>query len=152
MTFRPFSAAQMSLGSLQDEMNSLLERVWHGGVSTGPFDGQEWAPAVDLVEQSDRYLLLVEVPGVDAERIDVSHVGRVITVRGEKSRPGVVGEADRGLRTERRYGTFCRTLELPGEIDAERLSAACRQGVLQISVPKSKASMPRAVKINVSEG
>ena len=55
MAFRPFEDTQFSLGNLQDEMNKLFERLWHAGVAAGPFDGQKWAPFLDLHEYADRY-------------------------------------------------------------------------------------------------
>lgn len=149
MTFRPLCDAQASIRNLQDEMNHLMERVWHAGVSTGPFDGQAWAPAADLCEQNDRYVVRLEVPGVNADTISVTYAANVLTVRGEKPCPQGMSEGDRVLRGERRYGSFCRNIELPAGIDADRVSAKCQGGVLEISVPKSPASMPKSVRINV---
>ncbi|UCE58658.1 MAG: Hsp20/alpha crystallin family protein [Phycisphaerales bacterium] len=150
MPFRPLQDVPASLGGLQEEMNRLFDQVWHGGLSTRPFDGQECAPPIDLFEHDDRYLLHVEVPGVDAAAVDVSYVGSTLTIRGEKSAPG--DEQGRRIRGERRFGTFCRTVELPGDIDADRLSAKCSAGILQISIPKTESSRPKAVKIEVVEG
>ena len=151
MAFRKLQDAQVSLGALQDEMNRLIERVWHAGVSTGPFDGQEWAPAVDLYEYNDRYTMYVEIPGVDATEVDVSHVGNTLTVKGERKSP-VADQSDvRAVRSERRFGAFCRAVDLPGDIDADRMSARSHGGVLEITIPKTAASMPKAVKIEVSD-
>ena len=151
MAFRKLQDAQVSLGALQDEMSRLIERVWHAGVSTGPFDGQEWAPAIDLHEYNDRYAMFVDVPGVDAKGVDVSHVGNALTIKGERCSP-VADQSDiRAVRNERRFGAFSRTVDLPGDIDADRLSARCQGGVLEITIPKSAASMPKAVKIEVSD-
>ena len=82
MAFRPFQDPQQIFGTLQDEMNRVFERVWHGGISTRPFDGQPWAPAIDLYEHDDRYVLYVEVPGVEGSTVDVSCVGNTLTLRG----------------------------------------------------------------------
>ena len=87
MPFRPFQDTQLSLSNLQDEMNRLIERVWHAGVSTGPLDGQEWAPVIDLYEFDDYYTLCVEVPGIDVASVDVTCLDRVLTIRGEKNKP-----------------------------------------------------------------
>lgn len=152
MAFRSIPDFQVSLGNLQDEMNRLFSRVWHGGVSTGPFDGQEWGPAIDLYEHDDRYTLFVEVPGIDGKSIDVSYVGTALTVRGEKVKPAGIAEDNRAIHRERRFGTFCRTIELPGDIVPEQLSAKCQAGVLEVTIPKSEASKPKAVKIEVEDG
>lgn len=148
MSFRPFQDAQMTLGNLQGEMNKLFDRVWHGGFSTGPFDGQEWGPPIDLYENDESYRLFVEVPGVEAERVEVNHLENILTIRGEKPSP-VQDDASRPLRGERRYGSFSRTIELPGGIDAKRLTAKCHGGVLEITIPKSEASKPKPVKVDI---
>lgn len=152
MPFRPFQDTQLSLTGLQDEMSRLIERVWHAGVSTGPLDGQQWAPVLDLYEFDDYYTLCIEVPGMDGSSVDLSYIGKELTIRGEKVKPAVAGEARRSMLGERRYGTFCRTVELPEDIDAEKLSAQCRLGVLEVTIPKSDAGRVKAVKIDVEEG
>jgi HSP20 family protein len=151
MAFRPLQDVPVSLGNLQDEVNRLFDRVWHSGFSTGPFDGQECAPPIDLYELDDHYTLLVEIAGVDAGTVDLSYVGHTITVRGEKVRPADLAD-DRRVRGERRFGTFCRSINLPADIDADRLTAKCQAGVLEITIPKSESSRPKSVKIDVEEG
>lgn len=147
MAFRPFQDTQLSLGALQDEMSRLIERVWHAGVSTGPFDGQQWAPVVDMFEYADHYTVLVEVPGVDADAVDVAFVGNALTIRGNKSKPDEDAKAARTIRAERRFGTFSRVIELPGDIEADLMSAKCHAGVLEITVPKPESAKPKSVKI-----
>ncbi len=149
MTFRPFQETQLSLSNLQDEVNRLIERVWHAGLSTRPFDGQEWAPVIDIHEHPEHYTLYAEVPGVDAGSIELSYLEHVLTIRGEKPRPAGLGEEDRPLRGERRYGTFCRTVELADDVDADKLSAKCHAGVLEITIPKSESSRPKAIRVEV---
>ena len=151
MSFRPLQDVPASLGNLQEEMNRLLDRVWHGGLSTGPFDGQEHAPPIDLYEYEDRYVVFVEVPGVDASTVNVSYVESSLTIRGDKIAPAKTEDASR-VRRERHFGTFSRVIELPGEIDADGLSAACRAGVLEVTVPKTETSRTKSVKIDVQEG
>lgn len=152
MTFPRLQDTQLSLSGLQDEVNRIFERIWHAGVSTGPFDGQKWAPVVDLYERAEHYTLYVEVPGVDGSAIELSYLDHELTIRGEKPRPAGADEAGRSLRQERRFGTFCRAVELPRGIDADKLSAACNAGVLEITIPKSASSRPKAIKINASDG
>jgi HSP20 family protein len=142
----------MSLSGLQDEMSRLIERIWHAGVSTGPLDGQQWAPVLDLHEFDDHYTLCVEVPGLDGASVELSYLGGELTLRGEKPKPKTAAGARRTLLGERRYGTFCRTIELPDNINADKLSAQCRLGVLEVTIPKSEAGKVKSVKIDVEEG
>jgi len=149
MSFWTSQNPQFSLGNLQDEMNKLVERVWHAGVSTGPFDGQKWAPTIDLYEHADHYTLMAELPGVTPAEVDVSYVGSSLTIRGRKEAPAVAGESARTIRAERRFGAFCRTVELPGDIDVDRVAARFEAGVLTVTIPKSATSRPRSVRIDV---
>jgi HSP20 family protein len=152
MAFRPFQDPQQIFGTLQDEMNRVFERVWHGGISTRPFDGQPWAPAIDLYEHDDRYVLYVEVPGVDGSTVDVSCVGNTLTLRGDKRRPAGVTDETPAIHGERRFGNFCRTIDLPAKINVDQVSACCHGGVLEITVPKSESSRPKSVRVSIDEG
>ncbi len=152
MAFRPIHETQQALGTLQDEVNRLFERVWHGGVSTPPFDGQQWAPTIDIYDHDDRYVMYVEVPGVEAGEVDLSHIGSSLTIRGEKRRPAGIEDGTPSLQAERRFGTFCRTVELPGDVDTDKVTAKCHCGVLEITVPKSEVNRPKSIRIEVDEG
>jgi len=151
MAFKPIHDTQQALGSLQDEMNRLFERVWHNGLSTPPLDGQAWGPAVDMYEFDDRFVAYVEVPGVDGSTIDLTHTGSVLHVRGEKIRPAETETASETIRRERRFGAFCRGIDLPEGVEADNVAARCRAGVLEITIPKSEASKPKSIRIAVEE-
>jgi len=151
MAFRPFQDPQQIFGTLQDEMNRVFERVWHGGITTRPFDGQQWAPAIDLYEHDDRFLLYVEIPGVEGPAVDVSCVGMLLTIRGDKRRPAGVSDETPSIHGERRFGSFSRTIELPAKINVDQVSARCHGGVLEITVPKSESSRPKSVRVSVDD-
>jgi len=152
MSFRPFNMdPQLSLSNLQDDLNRLMEKFWHAGLSTAPFDGQPWAPVVDMFEQEDSYQLYAEIPGIDPSAIDVTFLGNTLTLRGDKTRPEGVADNDRPVRGERRYGNFCRSIDLPGDVDPDRMNAKCDHGVLKITIPKTESSKPKPVKISVDQ-
>ena len=151
MPFFSRGSEPITLGGLQDEVNRLFERVWHAGVSTGPFDGQEWAPPVDTYEAADRYTLYIELPGVDPGAVDVSYVEGSVTLTGEKTAPPPSTEAGRLLRKERRFGAFRRSIEVARDIDPERMTARCVQGVLEITLPKAASSVARPIKVEPAE-
>ncbi len=151
MAFRPFPETTFSITNLQDEMNNLLNRIWHAGVSTGPLDGQSWAPLIDLVEGDDAYTLYADMPGVNGADVELTHVGNTLTLRGERGKPEGVADDSRRLRGERRFGPFCRAIDLPDGIDADRLSAKFSAGVMEVTIPKSESSRPKTVKVDVRE-
>lgn len=152
MMFRAMQDPQQVLGTLQEEMNRVFDRVWHGGISTRPFDGQQWAPAIDVYEYPDRFVVYVEVPGVDGNSVDVTCVGNCLTVRGEKRRPPEVGSDTPSLYRDRRFGSFSRTVDLSGKIQVDQVAARYQNGVLEIVVPKTESERPRSVRVEVSPG
>lgn len=152
MMFRAMQDPQQVFGTLQDEMNRVFDRVWHGGISTRPFDGQSWAPAIDVYEYPDRFVIHVEVPGVDGNSVDVSCVGNTLTIRGEKRRAPEVGADTPSLYRERRFGSFSRVVELSGKIQVDKVAARYQNGVLEVTVPKSESERPRSVRVEVTPG
>jgi HSP20 family protein len=107
-------------------------------------------PAVDVVEHDGGYILVVEVPGADAARLQVEVKGRRVTVRGE--RLPTDGEAGRFLRVERAVGPFERTIELPEEPDPERAEASFGDGLLRIELARRTVSRSREIKIGRPAG
>ncbi len=152
MAFLPFrKESQLSLSELQDQMNLMFNRLWHAGLSTGPLDGQDWAPALDVHEEPDRFIVTAEVPGLRVEDIDVRYAGSTLTLSGEK-----VGESAEDLKhgclcRERRYGRFSRSITVPNVIQADKISATCRNGVLEVVLPKEEQSVASTIKVEVTE-
>lgn len=149
MPMRPLEDAQTYLRGVQDEMNRLFERVWHGGLSTRPFDGQSWAPPIDVMEFEDRYVVFAEVPGVALSDVDISELGGRITIRGQKRAPGELEAGPPALQGERRFGAFCRTLDFPSAVDTTGVTASCKDGVLQITVPKNESAKAKTVRVDL---
>ena len=142
----------VSLGDLQSEMNNLFARLWHSGLSTKPFDGQEWAPLVDLYEEPDRFVVKAEIPGLDAAAIELSFADGELTLKGSKCDEFADEQAEAtSVHRERRFGHFCRSVSIPGSILASEISAACHNGLLEIALPKKEDTRPRSIKIEVSE-
>lgn len=151
MTFRPFQDPQASLLGLQDEISRLVERVWQGGGPGGVLSGLSRTPTIDLYEMPEKFVLYIDVPGLSGDDIDVSYLNNSITIKGDRKGPVEESKEVTCLRGERRYGAFTRTVELPTEIDPEGVSAKCRAGVLEVSIPKPSSASPRSVKVDVAE-
>ena len=134
------------LMSLQSEMSRLLDSLQPGDVSGAD---NAWAPVLDLVEQDDSFQIEVDLPGVRPEDVDVTVDQNLLTVRGERKSTSTVAE-ENVRRSERRYGSFLRTISLPSHVDAEGIQADFEDGVLHITVPKAEQAKPRKIKVGTA--
>ena len=130
---------------LQDDINRLFS-----GWSTSDSSAvtADWVPNVDINEFEDRFQLYVDVPGVDPKDVEITLETGVLTISGERF---VQAEkADENMirrRRERGSGRFYRRFILPESVDAEKVKATDRHGVLEISIPKLAKAMPRKIKV-----
>jgi len=154
----PFRTPEkLSLQGLQSEIASLVGRWWHCGLSTGPLDGQDWAPPVELRDEPECYRVLMEVPGVQRETLEVTARGASLEICGEKPPPSLPAAAPeeeaapavKVLQTERRYGGFRRTIELPALVRTDAISAVLADGVLEVTLPKTAGSAPEGVRVEI---
>lgn len=106
----------------------------------------EWIPAVDIAESDEAYVLYVELPGMKREDIKISIQNNMLAISGEKKRQ--VEENIRFVRSERNFGTFCRTFSLPHGIDNNRTEAIISDGVLKVVLNKAEEQKPHEIKIN----
>jgi len=137
-----------ALSSLRREFNEMFDRFWSGALE--PMQFGKWTPAVDISENDDCVLVQAEVPGMDPEQIDVSLEGNVLTIRGEKKEQ----RQDKGEnfhRVERQYGMFMRSIQLPSDVVADKVTASFKNGVLEVRLPKSEEAKPKRVAIDVKK-
>jgi HSP20 family protein len=130
---------------LQDDINRLFSG-WASSDSSGVT--ADWVPNVDINEFEDRFLLYVDVPGVDPKDVDITLESGVLTIAGERF--AQAEKADEKIvrrRAERGTGRFYRRFLLPETVDAENVKATDRHGVLEISIPKQAKAMPRKIEI-----
>jgi HSP20 family protein len=140
------------LHRLRREMDHLFSGVApHRGWPLGflPGAGARQYPRVNLVETAEGFLAEALAPGVDPGSFDVSVKDNVLTISGEKVAPQEVA-SDAYHRTERSAGRFTRSLELPAEVDVDKVTAAYREGILLITLPKAPAARPRRIDIAVA--
>lgn len=137
------------------EFESLLDRYnKSGGASlskqaNGDLSFADWAPSVDIDEQDDKYLIKADLPGVDKQDIDVKLENGMLSIRGEKRTESQTGNGKRH-RTERFHGTFARSFTLPDSVDADKVDANYRDGVLTLAIPKMEQAKPRSIDIKIS--
>ena len=103
-------------------------------------------PLINLTESKDAYIVRAELPGVSAEDLDIQTTGRNISVTGRRQLDP--DKSAKYHRRERETGRFARAVALPGDIDREGVSATLKDGILQVTAPKSEAAKPRQIKIS----
>lgn len=112
------------------------------------FVSSEWTPPVDIFESGDSFILKLDVPEVDKNSIDIKIQENELTIKGErKLEPGTKAESYH--RMERGYGTFARSFTLTKTIDASRIKATIKDGILRIELPKKEEVKPKQIKIEV---
>ena len=132
---------------MQDRMNRLfgdfLDRGYPGeeGRETGI-----WMPNVDIHETKDAICVRAELPGVEKEAVHVEVKEGVLSLRGERKFEKEVDE-ESYHRIERSYGTFHRSFTLPSSVDAEKVTARMKDGVLEVDLPKKEQAKPRQITI-----
>ena len=145
------------LSSIQDEMNQMFDRVFgrgsgagsgarEGGLATSTWT---WAPAVDISERKDAYLVTVEVPGIRPEEIEVTLEDGLLTIQGERHLEEDSSD-QQYHRVERRYGTFRRSITLPSQVKADAIEASCSDGLLRVVVPKAESAMPKKIDVQAA--
>ena len=106
----------------------------------------EWRPSFDVSETEGHINVRADLPGIDVKDLDITIENNVLTVRGEKKQE----KEDKGEnyhRTERYYGSFCRSFMLPVEVKADEIEAVYKDGVLQLTVPKSETSKRKKIEV-----
>lgn len=145
MALVPITRGQRNgLTRLHNEMDDLFDSFFRG--LDKPFDGYKVWPSIDVAEQEDSIEIRAEVPGCKAEDINISVHGNVLTISGEKKQTDE--QKEKGYyHMESTYGSFRREISLPTDIDAEKIDAVCRDGVLSVKLPKAEKA--KAVKVKV---
>lgn len=137
-----------NLTSLRKEVDRFLERIREGDA----FDllsSSDWIPNLDFAERKDAFEVKLEVPGIDPKDIEVLFLDGMLTIRGEKKKE--TEEKDvRLYRSERSYGTFVRNLRLPGAVDEKVISATFKNGILEVTLPKTAEAKAHAIPVKIT--
>jgi HSP20 family protein len=109
-----------------------------------------WAPAVDISERKDAYLVTVELPGVGIDDLEITFQDGLLTIQGERHDAHQSSE-EKVHRVERRYGPFLRSITLPSHVMADAIEASAQDGVLQILVPKAAEVQAKRIQVHASQ-
>ena len=134
------------LESFQQEVNRVFGTFFDSPTGGEVRAQRRWTPAIDLVEEDERYVLRADLPGLGEQDVKIEVEDGVLTISGERvSSHDEKGQGYR--RVERASGRFQRSLGLPKGVDAEAIEASFEQGVLEVHIPKPQESKPRRVEI-----
>jgi HSP20 family protein len=132
------------ISDLQEEMNRLFSR----SLTRPDRVNALYTPEIDLHEDENGFTVKADMPGMRREDLDISILGNKLILKGK--RKGETEKKDKNwLHAERWHGSFERSFELPTEVDASNIKAAFKEGVLEVTLPKSEAAKPRQIKVEI---
>ena len=136
------------IAARQEEMSRMLEGFF--GRPQEDLTGGAWVPAVDIYTNGQHELVLkAELPDMKEEEIDLTIEENTLTLRGEKTLDTEVNR-EQFHRIERSYGSFARTFALPPTVDAGKVSAEYKAGVLTVRLPLREEAKPKQIKVQVA--
>ena len=135
-----------TFGRLQSEMNRLFDRHLDRDDDATPA-AADWRPAVDVREEEDRYVIHVDVPGVSPEDVEITAENGTLRLRGER-RSEVTEAREQYQRVERLFGRFQRQFTLPEAANTDAIEATCKNGVLEVVIPKQERVQPRRIPVS----
>ena len=134
------------LMTMQHEINKLFTSFF--GSETNDDFVAVWTPRLDVVENTDHYIVKIDIPGMRKEDVKITLRDNVLNVRGERSEEAKRDE-DTYHVVERRFGKFSRTLTLPTNVKADKIEAKMNDGVLVVTLPKAEDAKPREISISL---
>lgn len=136
------------LAALQERMNRLFGDLYlqdEQAIDRRP----DWVPPVDIYEADQALVIKAELPEMAREDIEVTVENHTLSLRGERKLPTDVKE-EQFRRIERNYGTFSRSFTLPDKVDASKVTAEYRNGVLTVRLPFRDEARPRTINVEVA--
>jgi HSP20 family protein len=147
--------ASSQLSRPEGDMDQMFEDFL--GRRLSPFWPERWwpaasmkitTPAVDLYEEKDDIVVKAELPGMEKDNIEVNLSDNRLTIKGEKKQEEEV-KKEGYYRSERSYGSFVRTLELPRKVQTDKVKAAFKSGILEIRLPKTEEAKKKETTVKV---
>lgn len=131
-----------------NQLHRQINRVFdnRNAANTADATVADWIPPADVLEYADKFVLKFDVPGVNANSIDITLDQGILTVSGERPAEVTANDVERSRR-ERAYGRFHRRFTLPDTVDAAGVHATGRDGVLEVTIPKQAKAKPRRIEV-----
>jgi HSP20 family protein len=149
---RSFDSLRAEMDSLHRSIDRLFADAWTGNLEPSLLS-ETWAtrkisPNLDVVDDDKAFRVTVELPGMTDKDVAITVADRLLTIRGEKKEEKEKKDKE-VFRRERAYGSFRRTIELPSDVDTDKIEAKFKDGVLTIDLPKTKEAQERVRQIPV---
>jgi len=133
--------------TMQREINRMFDSFFRSGwIEDTGLAPVSWSPATDVVENETGYAVKVELPGMKKEDVKITMQDGLLTIRGEKKQQKE-GKEDGYQRIERSYGAFQRCFALPKAVDASKIDASFKDGILTVTLPRSEAATPTTIEV-----
>ena len=141
--YKPLNEVEL----FRKEMDHLFSNFFSEGAFAQSF-GKDWTPSADISETKGAVIVKAELPGVDAKDIQVTLSGNLLTIRGERKEEKEE-KTEQRHHSERYYGEFQRSFQLPAKIQEDKVTTTFDKGVLKITLPKTEESKTKELKIEV---
>lgn len=138
--FNPASPFPSSFRFFEEALNDLIHE---------PATGRPWTPSVDILETENELIVKADLPEVKLEDISIHLENGILSIKGERKFEHKEEKAGYH-RLERSYGAFARKFAVPETVDAEKVKAAYKDGVLTVTLPKKEVAKPREIKVNIT--
>jgi HSP20 family protein len=148
--WRPFAGltrGDREMDRMMEDFFGRRMRPWWPGWLGGEAE-EITAPAVDVYEEKDDIVVKAELPGMDKSDIEVNLSDSQLTLKGEKKKEEKI-EEENYYRSERSYGAFVRSVQLPTEVQADKVKAAFKNGILEVRLPKTEEAKRKEIKVKV---
>ncbi|MGH8297644.1 MAG: Hsp20/alpha crystallin family protein [Steroidobacteraceae bacterium] len=133
--------------SLVNRLHRHLDEAFSADGEAGESDGAWWIPQVDVYEEPERFVVSVDVPGIEPKGIEITTEKGVLTIRGERRAAREQEESSAYRRLERRTGKFLRRFTLPESAKLDAITAKHTHGVLEVTIPKQAKLQPRRIEV-----
>lgn len=132
-------------------MPRMFDRMFDEFCSMAPCAETEigWEPRADVHETDDAYKVEFDLPGIDKNDVKVKFEENTLTVSGER-KSETKSDENNYHRVERAYGSFCRSVRLPKNVNSQKINASFKNGVLEITLPKAEEVKPKEIEISIS--
>ena len=139
-----------NLVTAQSEFERFLREAFSPTSAEGEVSTRTWAPPVDIYENGDNLVLKAELPGINPDDVEIRVEDNTLYLKGERKFEKEVKEQNYH-RVERSYGTFTRSFSLPNSVDADKVTANFKDGILTLTMPKKEEAKPKTIKISVNK-